>query len=76
MKELLEYLITNITGTEDFEISESSEGDRENFEIIISKDYIGMVIGKEGSTIRSIRKIISVKATLENKLVNISVSER
>jgi len=75
MKALLAYLVKNITGQEEFEIETSSEGERDILNIVISKDFIGMIIGKEGKTIRNIRKIMSIKATLESKLVNVSVSE-
>ncbi|OGM05206.1 hypothetical protein A2125_01745 [Candidatus Woesebacteria bacterium GWB1_43_5] len=75
MKKLLEFLIKGITGSDKFEIKESQDGDRIVLDINADSSILGLIIGKQGTTIRNIRKIMSIKATLENKLINVSVSE-
>lgn len=75
MKSLLEFLLKNIAG-EDFSVKEEElEGGRINFEVTASKDIIGLIIGKAGKTVKTLRKILSVRAVLEGKSVNISVKE-
>lgn len=75
MKELLEYLIKNIAG-DDFSVKEEElEGGRVNFEVTANPNIIGLIIGKMGKTIKTLRKILSIRAVLENKSVNISVKE-
>ncbi len=76
MKDLLEFLVKGITGKDDFTIKEDQEGDRSDFSIQIGPDVFGMVIGKGGKTIRSIRNLIKVRATLEKKGINVSVVEK
>lgn len=76
MKKLLSFLLKNITGTDQFEIEETIDGDHETYDVKVDKEFVGMVIGKDGSVIRNIRKVMSVKAALENKLVSISISEK
>ncbi len=76
MKKLLQFLIENITGSDDFEISKKIEGRIITFEVKANPKIIGLIIGKQGRTIKNIRKIISVRAVLENKSVNISVNEK
>lgn len=80
MKALLEFLVSKITGAtpaKDFSIDETNEeGGKSLLTITAKPDIIGLIIGKEGKTIKNIRKIISVRAVLEKKSVNISVVEQ
>ncbi len=74
MKDLVFYLIASITGSKEFEVEEKTEGDQIELDVKTKKDIIGLIIGKEGKTIKNIRKILSIKATLEKKIVNINVT--
>ena len=59
-----------------FEIEESQDADRSNFEIKIDPSFFGLIIGKGGRTIRAIRNLLKVRATIEKKGVNVSVAEK
>lgn len=75
MKDLLEFILKSITGSSDFTVEESRPQENVvNFEVIASADIIGLIIGKEGKTIKNIRKILSIRATKEKVAVNINVS--
>jgi uncharacterized protein len=76
MKELLEFLIKEITGSDDCEISIEEEENRVVFNIKAPADHIGIIIGKEGRTIKSIQEIMRVRAKLEGKMVYVSVAEK
>lgn len=78
MKDLLSFLINNITGAsegEDFEIILVQEDGRTDLEVKAKPEIIGLIIGREGKTIKNIRKILSIRGVLENTSVNISVNE-
>jgi len=81
MKKALDYIVKNITGSKDYKIVEE-KGTEDNksdsysqFIIKAPKEIIGLIIGKKGKTIRMIRNLLRVKATLENKGVSVSVEE-
>jgi predicted RNA-binding protein YlqC (UPF0109 family) len=76
MRDLLEFLINGITGSKNFELEEIQDADRSNFEIKIDPSFFGLVIGKGGKTIRAIRNLLKVRATIEKKGVNVSVVEK
>lgn len=80
MKELLEYILEGITGSKSFEIVESFSKDKLsdfiNIEIQADPKIIGLIIGKSGNTIRAIRNLLRVRATLEKKGISVSVSEK
>lgn len=77
MKDLLDYILKSITGSDDFTITETSpEENVVNFDVVANPDIIGLIIGKEGKTIKNIRKILSIKATKEKVAVNINVSPK
>jgi predicted RNA-binding protein YlqC (UPF0109 family) len=76
MKKLLKFLLEKITGGKDFEIQETEEGGRVDFAIIAPEDKVGMIIGKNGKTIKTLRNLLKVRATLEQKAVSVSVSPK
>jgi predicted RNA-binding protein YlqC (UPF0109 family) len=76
MKDLATFLIKNITGSDDFSLEEEREADRVTILIKANPEIIGLIIGKEGKTIKNIRRIISIRATIEKMAVNISVTEK
>ncbi len=76
MKELLRFIIEGITGYNDFEITSEEEGDKINLNVEIDQEYMGLVIGKGGKTIKAIQDILRVKGRLEDKMVFINVREK
>jgi len=76
MRKLLEFLVKGVTGTDDFEIEENEEGGRTEYVIHANPDYVGRIIGKGGKTIKAIRNLLKVRATLEKKAVGLSVIEK
>ena len=75
MKDLISYLVKNITGNEDFEVDEKNEDSLIVFTIRAKPEYMGLIIGKEGKTIKTIRNLVKVRATLEKKSINLLVEE-
>ncbi len=72
MKELLEYILNGIYG-KDFRIEERSENGLIHYIILVPQNDIGLIIGKQGKTIKAIRNLLKVRATLEKKGVTLSV---
>jgi len=73
MKELLEYLIKGLLGEEKFEILEQSDAGRFVYTIKTAPENIGLIIGKGGHMIKSIRNVLKVRATLEKVVVSVNV---
>jgi predicted RNA-binding protein YlqC (UPF0109 family) len=76
MIKLLEYLIGNITGSSDFKVAETDEEGKTLLTVKADPNIIGLIIGKQGKTIKNLRKIVAIKAAIENKAVNITVTEK
>ena len=76
MKDFIEYLVKQIvTKPEEVEVymQDSELGDE--YHIVVSKDDMGLIIGKEGKTIKSIRAIAKAKAIKDNVRVRIEIDE-
>ena len=75
MKELLAFILENLTGSADFEI-DAQENEEGKIDLIVKapEELAGLIIGKQGKTIKNIRRIVSIKAALEDKVVNISLA--
>lgn len=76
MKKLLEFLTKKTTGIKDFEVKEEIQNDFVDFTILTEPGTAGLIIGKGGKTIKAIRSILKVRATLDKKGVNVSVEEK
>lgn len=76
MKELLEYILKGILGEGGFYVTEEVDGEFVRLLIKVEPpENAGIVIGKGGATIRAIRNILRVKATLEKKGVSVNLTE-
>lgn len=76
MEDLLNFLVKNITGIKDYKIeSNKLDGGGVEYTILTPQEYVGLIIGKRGKTIKTIRNILKVRATLDKEKVNLSVSE-
>lgn len=73
MKDLLEFLLKGVLGKEKFVVSEKASDSQIMFNVSLSPEYAGLVIGKGGKTIKAIKNLLRVRATLENKGVSINV---
>lgn len=71
MKELLELIIKNIIDDEKFEVEEIDDQERVTLIIKAPQDKLGLIIGKEGRTIKAIQDLLRIKATLLKKFVSL-----
>jgi predicted RNA-binding protein YlqC (UPF0109 family) len=77
MKDLLKFILESLTGNSDFDIEEASEGDGfMRLTAHIKKEDMGLVIGREGATIKTIRNLLRIKAILEKKAFTLNVIEK
>ena len=75
MKKLVEFILENILPEQNFRVEETLDQDIISITIFVPKDLVGLVIGKEGRTIKSIQNICRIKATLDKTKVVINVTE-
>jgi predicted RNA-binding protein YlqC (UPF0109 family) len=75
MKDLLNFLLKGILGEEKFEVTEAEDGGRTLYTIQTEDTNKGLIIGKAGRTIASLRNILKVRATLEKRAVNLQVAD-
>ena len=73
MEELINFTVSNIIGNKDFEIATEEDEDYLRYTIKAPEDVVGLIIGKGGKTIKSIRKLVKIRATLEKKRVDLEV---
>lgn len=75
MNDLLDYLLKGVLGDEKFTVEENDEEGRLVYTIKTDPKNVGLIIGKGGHMIRSLRQILKVRATLEKKAVSLNVGE-
>lgn len=75
MKDLLNFLLKGVLDKEKFEVSESEEEGRLIYTIKTDPKNIGLLIGKEGRMIKSLRNALKVRATLEKRAVSLNIAE-
>lgn len=76
MKEFLEFIVKNIVKhPEEVIISETKQDSLFIYKIKVASDDMGIVIGKEGKTIKSIREMAIAKAIKEQIRINVLLEE-
>lgn len=76
MKDLLEYIVTNLVSKpEAVKIDEQQQNGEVNLNLTVDPSDMGLIIGKSGQTIRAIRKLLTVRAIAENIRVNLTLVE-
>jgi len=75
MIDLLTYILKGVTNSDAFEVTESEEEGDTVYTIKADKAIIGMIIGKEGKTIKAIRQILKIRATIEKIRFRLNVEE-
>jgi len=77
MRELLEFIIENLLGKKDFSIEEATdERGFINLTVLLDPKDIGLIIGKNGKTIKAVRSLLRVNATLNKKVFSLNVQEK
>ena len=76
MKDLLEFIVTSlVTKPEAVSIDEENMDGSINLNLTVDPSDMGLIIGKGGQTIKSIRKLLIVRAMAENVRVNLQLNE-
>lgn len=74
MKELVEYIVKQIVNhPESVIVEESVSGSVVSLSLKVADEDMGMVIGKKGQTIKSIRNLLIVRAMNDNVRVNLNL---
>lgn len=76
MKDLLNFIVTQlVTKPEAVLIDEQINGTDITYTLTVDPTDMGLIIGKGGQTIRSIRKLLTVRAIAENVRVNLQLND-
>jgi len=76
MLEFIEYIVKQIsTKPKETNVTEVKEGDIYVYNITAASEDMGILIGKEGRTIRSIRNMAIAKAIKDNIKIQINIED-
>lgn len=76
MKDLLEYIVKNLVGKKEaVTIDETSSGGEVQLILTVDPEDMGIVIGKNGQTIKAIRRLLGVRAMAESVRVNLQLND-
>ena len=76
MKDILQTIILNLVeNKEEVQVNENINEDIVTFEVKVSKEDMGKVIGKQGRIAKAIRTVMKSVAAKENKKVSIDFIE-
>lgn len=73
MKDCLSFIVNNLLGHNKTEIIQESNNSTILLTITPLKEDIGKLIGKNGKIIKSIRKLLKIRASKEGKRVFIKI---
>lgn len=74
MKEIVEIIAKALVDNPDqVVVEEKADNDVVTFELHVSADDMGKVIGKQGRIAKALRSVVKAAATRENKKVNVEI---
>jgi len=77
MKEFIEYILQQIVSKPDeIKVNEITQDGFTTYEIDVDDDDMGLAIGKNGRTIRSIRSLIKSKAIKDGVRVRVDLIDK
>lgn len=76
MKDLLEYILKQLVPNPgQVEVEEDRNDSEINYLVTVAPEDMGLVIGKNGQTIKAIRRLLSVRAISDNVRVNVRLND-
>ncbi|MEK7521386.1 MAG: KH domain-containing protein [Patescibacteria group bacterium] len=75
MIDLLTHITQGVTNNKDVQVSEDMVDGVHQYTIRAPKDVMGLLIGKEGRTIRAIRSLARARAIVEKININVNLEE-
>ncbi|MSP59388.1 MAG: KH domain-containing protein [Myxococcales bacterium] len=76
IKDLIQFLARTLVDQPDaVEVDEVDEGDTTVYELIVAKEDLGKVIGKQGRTARALRTVLSAATTKSRKRAVLEILE-
>jgi predicted RNA-binding protein YlqC (UPF0109 family) len=72
MKQLLEFIVNSITGQK-ATIKEETMGDEIVYNLLLPKENIGKVIGRNGRVIKAIKKIMEARQVIKKDASRFSI---
>lgn len=77
MKEFIEYILNQLVKNPDeMSVSEKDDNGYITYNIEVAEEDMGLVIGKGGRTIRSIRSLVKAKAIKDGVRVRVELIEK
>ena len=77
MKQALSFIVSNLLDDpKSVEIREEDVDGMTNFIVVVPKEEMGKIIGKEGKVIRAIRNVVKIPAIRDDKRINITLEEK
>lgn len=77
MKDLVEYIVKSIVNNQEAVVVIQEQGSDGEVKLTLTVDPsdMGLVIGKNGQTIKAVRKLLTVRAMAENQRVYLQIAE-
>lgn len=75
MEKLLEFISQEITGNKKIKVEKTDSGDLKIYTIRAPKKVMGLLIGKQGRTIRAIRALAHARAIVDQESAAVRLEE-
>lgn len=77
MVELVRYIVSNLVDDQNFDVEEiEKEGGETELRIILPKDEMGKVIGKQGRIAKSIRTVVKAASSKSKIKYSVEICEK
>ncbi len=74
LTDFLNFLISSFIGKDEYQLSQSENNGVINYQLQVKPEKAGLIIGRQGRTIKAIRRLLQIKASQEKLHVYLQVN--
>lgn len=75
MQQLLEYLVKELTGSDEVKVEHSRDDSVDVYTITAPQTVMGLLIGREGKIIRALRSLARARAIVDQVAITIKLQD-
>ncbi len=74
LTDFLNFLVSSFIGKDEYQLSQSENNGVVNYQLQVKPEKAGLIIGRQGRTIKAIRRLLQIKASQEKLHVYLQVN--
>ncbi len=76
MHELVDYIVSSFIPKESYDLVVYEEDDETEIKILVDKEHIAKLIGRQGKLAKAIRTLVKIKSQMTGQKCNVTIEDK